>query len=82
MGFYINGVFISYETRPDGTMYVLVSCGIDAYRLKLSNVDVSLLSSFSIGDTVTIRVHPIVYNGKLYLSGDYILKGGNFNGEC
>ncbi len=80
MGFYISGSFISSEIRPDGTTYVLVSCGIDAYRIKLSNVDASFFSSFSIGDTVTIRIRPVVYNGKLYLSGDNIVKGGNSNG--
>lgn len=80
MGFFINGVFISCESRPDGTTYVLVSCGIDAYRIKLNNVDPSSLRSFSIGDTVMIRIRPIVYNGKLYLSGDNIVKGGNLDG--
>ncbi len=80
MGFFIHGVFISVETRPDGTTYALVTCGIDAYRIKLSNVDASFFSSFSIGDTVTVRIRPIVYNGKLYLSGDNIVKGGNPNG--
>lgn len=80
MGFFIHGVFISAESRPDGTTYVLVTCGIDAYRIKLSNVDVSFFSSFSIGDTVTIRIRPVVYNGKLYLSGDNFEKGGPYNG--
>ena len=80
MGFFIHGVFISFETRPDGTIYILVACGIDAYRIKMSNVDPSSFSSFSIGDTVTIRVRPVVYNGKLYLSGDNFVKGGIPNG--
>lgn len=77
MGFYIHGIFISSETRPDGITYVLVSCGIDAYRIKLNNVDASSFSSFSIGDLVTVGIRPIVYNGKLYLSGDNIVKGGS-----
>lgn len=82
MGFFIHGVFIFAEIRPDGTIYALVTCGIDAYRIKLNNVDASLFSSFSIGDTVTVRIRPIVYNGKLYLSGDNIEKGGNCDGKC
>lgn len=82
MGFFIYGVFISYESRPDGTTYVLVTCGTDAYRIKLSNFDVSSLCSFSIGDYVTVHVRPVVYNGKLYLSGDNIVKGGNSYGQC
>ena len=80
MGFFIPGVFISSESRPDGTVYILVSCGTNAYRIKLSNVDASFFSSFSIGDTVTVGIRPIVYNGKLYLSGDNIVKGGYTNG--
>lgn len=80
MGFFIYGVFISAESRPDGSTYVLVSCGTNAYRVKLSNVDASFFSSFSIGDIVNIRIRPIVYNGKLYLSGDSFTKGGNLNG--
>ena len=80
MGFFISGLFISSDTRPDGTTYILVTCGIDAYRIKLVNVDPPTYSSFSIGDYVTVRIRPIVYNGKLYLSGDYIVKGGNLNG--
>ena len=80
MGFFIHGSFISFASRPDGTTYILVSCGIDAYRIKLSSVEPSSFSSFSIGDQVTIRVRPVVYNGKLYLSGDNIVKGGIPNG--
>lgn len=80
MGFFIHGIFISFETRPDGTAYILVACGTDAYRIKLGNVDSAFFSSFSIGDLVTIGIRPVVYNGKLYLSGDHIVKGGNPNG--
>lgn len=80
MGFFIVGTFISCESCPDSTTYILVSCGTDAYRIKLNNVDVSLLSGLSIGDCVTVRIRPIVYNGKLYLSGDNIVKGGKTNG--
>ena len=82
MGFFINGVFISFESRPDGTTYVLVSCGIDAYRIKLADVDVSLLCSLSIGDYVTVSIRPVVYNGKLYLTGYNLTKGGNPIGKC
>lgn len=80
MGFFIHGVFISYESRPDGSTYILVACGTDAYRIKLGNVDPAFFSSFSIGDHVTVGIRPVVYNGKLYLSGDNITKGGNLNG--
>lgn len=80
MGFFIHGVFISSQTRPDGTTYLLLACGTDAYRIKISDVDAELLRSFSIGDIVTIGIRPIVYNGKLYLSGDNLMKGGNPNG--
>lgn len=82
MGFFIHGAFISCETRPDGSTYILVACGTDAYRIKLCNVDSAFFSGFSIGDLVTVGIRPIVYNGKLYLSGDNILKGGNPYGEC
>lgn len=82
MGFFIHGVFISSEIRPDGSTYMLVACGTDAYRIKLGNVDSAFFSSFSIGDYVTVGIRPVVYNGKLYLSGDNIVKGGNPNGEC
>lgn len=77
MGFFIHGVFISSESRPDGSTYMLVACGTDAYRIKLGNVDSDFFRGFSIGDLVTVGIRPVVYNGKLYLSGDNIVKGGN-----
>lgn len=79
MGFFIHGVFISSETRPDGTTYLLLACGTDAYRIKIGEVDAEFLRSFSIGDLVTVGIRPVVYNGKLYLSGNNIMKGGNPN---
>lgn len=82
MGFFIHGCYISSETRPDGTTYMLVSCGTDAYRIKFGNVDPAFFSGLSIGDSVTVNIRPIVYNGRLYLSGDHFLKGGTFDGEC
>lgn len=82
MGFFIRGMFISFESRPDGSTYMLVACGTQAYRIKLCSVDSSFFSGFSIGDLVTVGIRPIVYNGKLYLSGDNILKGGSSNVEC
>ena len=54
----------------------------ETIQSQLINVDSAFFSSFSIGDIVTIRVRPVVYNGKLYLSGDNIVKGGNPYGEC
>ena len=80
MGFFIRGLFISFETRPDGSICMLVACGTDAYRIKLGNVDPRFFSGLSIGDAVTVGIRPVVYNGKLYLSGDHVVKGGIPNG--
>lgn len=80
MGFFIHGIFISAETRPDGTTYILLACGTDAYRIKVGEVDAEFIRSFSIGDLLTVGIRPVVYNGKLYLSGNNIMKGGNTNG--
>ena len=80
MGFFIDGKFISFESRPDGDINILIACGTDAYRIKFIHVDSSLFSGFSIGDHVTVRIRPVVYNGKLYLSGDHIMKGGISDG--
>lgn len=82
MGFFIEGLFITAEIRPDGITYILIACGTSAYRVKFYHIDSALLCSLSVGDPVTACIRPIVYNGKLYFSGDNILKGGILNGEC
>ena len=82
MGFFISGSFISFETRPDGSTYVLVSFGTEAFRIKLANLYPVFFSSFSMGDFVTVGIRPVVFNGKLYLSGNNIVKGGIPNGKC
>lgn len=68
MGFFINGLFIGSEPRKDGTGFnVLVSVGMEAYRVKVPDV-----VDLDFGHNVMIEVKPTVYNGRLYLSGEIV----------
>ena len=66
MGMYIEGLFIGSEPRNDGSGFnVLVSVGMDAYRIKVSDFGGDL----KFGCKVKFEVKPTVYNNRLYLSG-------------
>lgn len=66
MGFFIEGLFIGSESRQDGSGFnVLVSVGMDAYRIKVMDLDGDL----KFGCKIKIEVKPTVYNNRLYLSG-------------
>lgn len=68
MGFFIEGLFIGSEPRKDGTGFnVLVSVGMDAYRVKVPEA-----VNLDFGVKVMIEVKPSVYNGRLYLSGEIV----------
>lgn len=66
MGMFIEGLFIGSEPRQDGSgFYVLVSVGMDAYRIKVPDSGGDL----KFGCMVKIQIKPTVYNNRLYLSG-------------
>ena len=66
MGMYIEGLCIGSEPRQDGSGFnVLVSVGMDAYRVRVPEIR----GDFNFGSNVKIEVKPTVYNNRLYLSG-------------
>lgn len=69
MGIYIEGLFIGSEPRKDESGYnILVSVGMDAYRIKVPEV----WGDLKIGLPIKVAVKPTVYNGRLYLSGEIV----------
>ena len=68
MGFFIEGLFIGSEPRKDGAGFnVLVSVGLDAYRVKVPEV-----GDLDFGCKVKLEIKPSVYNDRLYLSGEIV----------
>lgn len=68
MGFFIEGLFIGSELRNDGSGFnVLVSVGMDAYRVKVPDS-----CDLDFGCKVKIEVKPSVYNNRLYLTGEIV----------
>ena len=66
MGIFIEGLYIGSEPRKDGLGFnLLVSVGMDAYRVKVSEI----WGDLKLGCKVKIEVKPTVYNNRLYLSG-------------
>ena len=70
-GLYLKGNYIAHQERRDGITYdVLVTVGVTTYRIKMQKVP-----ALNFGDEVTVEIRPIVYEGKIYYSGEICEKG-------
>lgn len=72
MGLFLEGIFLAGEPRQgkDG-FYVSICCGIDTYKVSVPDIPQGL----TFGDSVKLAVRPSVFNGRMYISGEFVGKG-------